>query len=73
MNKDIEYIKVPIYIEKAIKKLLKLKNDEKELLDQIRDYMSTHNISKETPLSHLKYFPDEKVCPGQLQMEIENK
>ena len=56
-EKNAKYINVPTYIEKAVKKLLKLKNNEKELMLQLKDYMLTHNISLDTPLQPLKYIP----------------
>jgi len=56
-KKDIEYINVPIYIEKAIKKLFKLNKNQRELKQQVKDYMITHNIPTNTPLEFLKYFP----------------
>ena len=60
-DKEMEYVNVPTYIEKAVKKLFKLKNTEKELAMQIKDYMSTHDIPLETPLQLLKYIPKENV------------
>ena len=59
-DKEMEYVNVPTYIEKTVKKLFKLKNTEKELAMQIKDYMSTHDIPLETPLQLLKYIPKEK-------------
>lgn len=60
-DKEMEYVNVPTYIEKTVKKLFKLKNTEKELAMQIKDYMSTHDIPLETPLQLLKYIPKENV------------
>jgi hypothetical protein len=70
MNKDVEkdYIKVPIYIEKAVKKLFKLKNQEKEIVSQVKDYMEHHDIPTETPLSLLKFFPEEEINPNQMSL-----
>lgn len=70
-DKEIEYVNVPTYIEKAVKKLFKLKNTEKELAMQIKDYMSTHDISLDTPLQLLKYIPKEEVNPNQMQLDFE--
>ena len=72
-NKEMEYVNVPTYIEKVIKKLFKLKNNEKELLFQIKDYMTTHNIPLETPLQMLKYIPEEEVDPNQMKMNFETE
>lgn len=69
-EKDLEYFNVPTYIEKAVKKLFKLKKNEKELAHQIKDYMITHNIPTETPLHLLKYIPDDEVDPNQLKLDI---
>lgn len=65
-----KYVNVPIYIEKAVKKLFKLKNQESEIVAQIKDYMNTHNIPLNTPLATLKYIPEEKVDPRQLQLDL---
>lgn len=70
-NKEMEYVNVPTYIEKAVKKLFKLKTNEKELMDQVKDYMTTHSIPLETPLQLLKYIPKEEVDPNQMQMNFE--
>ena len=70
-DKEIEYVNVPTYIEKAIKKLFKLKNTEKELAMQIKDYMSTHDIPLDTPLQLLKYIPKEEVNPNQMQLDLD--
>lgn len=67
---DIEYVNVPIYIEKATKKLFKLKHQELELISQIKDYMATHDIPKETPLQLLKYIPQDEVDPNQMKFDI---
>lgn len=69
-DKDTEYVNVPTYIEKAVKKLFKLKNTEKELAIQIKDYMSTHNIPLDTPLQLLKYIPKEDVDPNQMKINF---
>lgn len=69
-EKDLEYYNVPTYIEKAVKKLFKLKNHEKELALQIKDYMTTHNIPTDTPLHLLKYIPQDEVDPNQMQLDI---
>ena len=70
-DNEKEYVNVPTYIEKAIKKLFKLKNNEKELAMQIKDYMTTHNISLDTPLQLLKYIPKEDVDPNQMKINFE--
>ena len=70
-DKEIEYVNVPIYIEKAVKKLFKLKNTEKELAMQIRDYMATHNIPSKTPLQLLKFMPKEEEDPNQVKINFE--
>lgn len=73
MNEELEQeiVSVPTYIEKAVKKLFKLKNQEKEIVAQIKDYMTTHNIPLETPLQLLKYIPKEEVDPNQMQLDFE--
>lgn len=71
-ERDLEYYNVPTYIEKAVKKLFKLKNHEKELALQIKDYMMTHNIPTETPLHLLKYIPQDEVDPNQMQLDFDN-
>lgn len=70
-DKEMEYVNVPTYIEKAVKKLFKLKNTEKELAIQIKDYMSTHDIPLETPLQLLKYIPKENVDENQMKINFE--
>lgn len=65
-----EYYKVPIYIEKAIKKLNKQRKTTIELVSQIRDYMESHNIPKDTPLDLLKYFPDEDIPENQMKWDL---
>lgn len=70
-DKEMEYVNVPTYIEKAVKKLFKLKNTEKELAMQIKDYMSTHDIPLETPLQLLKYIPKENVDEKQMKINFE--
>lgn len=70
-DKSIEYVNIPIYIEKAIKKLFKLKTNENELMAQIKDYMTTHGIPLDTPLQMLKYIPKEEVNPNQMQIAFE--
>lgn len=70
MREEIEYVNVPIYIEKAIKKLFKLKDNQKELAMQIKDYMETHDIPSNTPLQYLKHFPEEEVNPDQMQFDL---
>ncbi len=72
-EKNAKYINVPTYIEKAVKKLLKLKNNEKELMLQLKEYMLTHNISLDTPLQLLKYIPEEEVNPNQMKMNFESE
>lgn len=71
IDKEIEYVNVPTYIEKAVKKLFKLKTTEKELAMQIKDYMITHNIPTETPLQLLKYIPKDEVNPNQMKLDLE--
>lgn len=70
-ERDLKYYNVPTYIEKAVKKLFKLKNTEKELAMQIKDYMSTHDIPLETPLQLLKYIPKENVDENQMKINFE--
>ena len=72
-DKEMEYVNVPTYIEKAVTKLFKLKNNEKELAMQIKDYMSTHNIPLETPLQLLKYIPKEDVDENQMKINFETE
>lgn len=72
MEKEPEYFNVPIYIEKAIKKLFKLRKNQQELVSQIRDYMETHHIPIETPLELLKYFPKEEVDPNQMRLDLDS-
>lgn len=69
-DKDKEYYNVPVYIEKIVKKLFKLKNQTNELLAQLSDYMEHHNIPKDTPLTLLKNFPQEEVDPNQMKLDI---
>lgn len=69
-KQEMEYVNVPTYIEKAIKKLFKLKTTEKELATQIKDYMSTHDIPLNTPLQLLKYIPKEEVDPNQMKINF---
>lgn len=71
-ERETEYYNVPTYIEKAIKKLFKLKNQEKELALQIKDYMATHDIPVETPLQLLKHIPQDEVDPNQMQLDFDN-
>lgn len=71
-EKNLECYNVPTYIEKAVKKLFKLKNTERELALQIKDYMITHNIPVDAPLHLLKYIPQEEVDPNQIQFDFEN-
>lgn len=68
--KEQEYYNVPIYIEKAIKKLLKNRAMVQELVSQIREYMRTHDIPSETPLELLKYFPEEEIDPRQMKLDL---
>lgn len=69
-NKEKEYYNVPIYIEKAIKKLFKLRKNQQELYLQVKDYMETHDIPTDAPLDLLKYFPQEEVDPNQMKLDI---
>ena len=69
-EKDIEYFKVPIYIEKNIKKLIKLKKNMDETRQLIQDYMQTHEIPINTPLELLKYFPEPDVDPNQMKIDL---
>lgn len=68
--KDDGYYNVPTYIEKAIKKMFKLREQQRELASQVEDYMDYHNIPKNIPLEMLKHFPEENVDPNQMQMEV---
>lgn len=70
IQEEVEYVNVPTYIEKAVKKLFKLKNTEKELAMQIKDYMITHDIPLNTPLQLLKFFPQEDVDPNQMKLDL---
>lgn len=70
-DKKTEYIGVPTYIEKSIKKLFKLKNTEKELAMQIKEYMTTHDIPLDAPLQLLKYIPKENVDENQMKINFE--
>lgn len=67
-DEEKEYYNVPIYIEKSIKKLFRLKKNQQELVALIDDYMESHNIPKNTPLSLLKYFPKEEIDPNQISL-----
>lgn len=69
-DKETEYYNVPIYIEKAIKKLFKVRDTQRELYSQIEDYMKTHNIPENTSLHLLKYFPPEDVDPNQIKLDF---
>lgn len=66
---DVEYVNVPIYIEKAVKKLYKINKNMKEVKAQIKDYMESHDIPLNTPLDLLRNF-DEDVNPNQIKMDI---
>lgn len=70
-NREVEYYNVPTYIEKAIKKLFKLRKNQQELVLQIKDYMEHHNIPINTPLELLKYVPKEEVDPNQMKINFE--
>ena len=50
-DNEMKYVNVPTYIEKSVKKLFKLENTKRELVAQIKDYMVTHDIPTDTPLS----------------------
>ena len=69
-EKEMGCINVPTYIEKSVKKLFKLKNTEKELVMQIKDYMSTHDIPTDTPLQLLKNIPVEEANPNQMKLDM---
>lgn len=70
MEKNKDIFNVPTYIEKAIKKLFKLKQQGKELSMQIKDYMLTHDIPEDTPLHLLQNVPEEEVDPNQISFDI---
>lgn len=70
VENESEYVNVPIYIEKAVKKLFKLNAQTKELALQIKDYMQTHDIPTNTPLQLLKYIPLDDVDPNQMKLDI---
>lgn len=70
MQENLECYKVPIYIEKAIKKMFKIRKQQEELMAQVKDYMEHHDIPIETPLSLLKYIPEEEVDPNQMKMDL---
>ena len=69
-NQDVEYVKVPIYIEKNIKKLFKLKRNMDETRQLISDYMESHDIPANTPLELMKFFPEPDVDPNQMKIDI---
>ena len=70
-DKEIkDYYNVPIYIEKAVKKLFKLKSQQNELISQIKDYMEHHNIPVDTPLYLLKFVPEDDIDPNQIKFDI---
>ncbi len=71
IDSEMEYVNVPTYIEKSVKKLFKLKNTERELVMQIKDYMVTHDIPTETPLQLLKNIPVEEINPNQMKLDME--
>lgn len=62
---------IAIGITNAVAPLLNIKNAEKELAMQIKDYMSTHDIPLETPLQLLKYIPKENVDENQMKINFE--
>jgi hypothetical protein len=68
--KEEGYYNVPTYIEKAIKKMFKLREQQRELASQVEDFMDCHNIPKDVPLEMLRHFPEENIEPGQLKMEM---
>lgn len=70
-DREMEYVNVPTYIEKSVKKLFKIKNQEKELVAQIKDYMDTHNIPSDTPLQLLKNIPKDDVDPNQMSIDLD--
>lgn len=69
-DEEKKYYNVPIYIEKSIKKLFKIRKNQQELHSQVKDYMQTHDIPLDTPLDLLKYFPPEEVDPNQMKLDI---
>lgn len=65
MDANQKYVNVPIYIVKDIKKLEKLRDQEKELVMRIQDYMNYNSIPKDTPFFLMKHF-EEDVHPDQM-------
>jgi len=47
-----------------------LNKNQRELKQQVKDYMITHNIPTNTPLEFLKYFPQEQVDENQMKLDI---
>ena len=70
-EEETKYYNVPTYIEKAIKKMFKIRKNMQELTLQVKDYMETHDIPADTPLELLKYFPKEDVDPNQMKINFE--
>ena len=67
MEKESEYFNVPIYIEKAIKKLFKLRKNQQELVSQIKDYMETRQ-SRETEICFITPSRFEKCVERDEQL-----
>jgi len=63
-----KYYNVPVYIEKDIKKLIKLREQEKELIMRINDYMKYHKIPKDTPFNLMKHFEEDETHPNQISI-----
>lgn len=65
-----EVYNVPIYIEKIIKKLNKMREKEDELLLQVNDYIRFSGLPKDVPFELLKHIPDDNVISGQTKLEV---
>lgn len=63
-----EYYNVPVYIEKLIKKATKTHENLQEMKAQLKDYMESHDIPIDTPVSKLKHFEEPDVHPDQMKM-----
>lgn len=72
MNEE-NFVNVPKYIEKLVKKLFKTEEKRKELVEQIYDFMELSGIPKNTPLCMLKNFPQEEVDPNQTRLNFEEE
>ncbi len=64
-----KFYEVPLYIEKLVNKLFKLREKENEMLEQIKDYIKLVGYPEDVPLSRLKH-EEEDVIPGQTRLEM---